>query len=65
MDLDFRNLKTVNQVEELSGGTLSRGKLRAYIYDRKRNGFDHCLIRVGGRWLIDTEQLNEWLGAAV
>lgn len=39
----------------------SEGSLRWLIFNRKFNGFEKVLIRVGRKILLDEEKLVEWL----
>jgi hypothetical protein len=36
------------------------GGLRHLIFYEKSNGFDHCVVRIGRRVLIDEEKFHEW-----
>ena len=69
MSLDFRELLTVKGAAEEAAQTamaagreppFTESKLRAYIHKREHNGFGVVLLRVGGRWFLDPEKLNEW-----
>ncbi|MCZ8036296.1 MAG: DNA-binding protein [Novosphingobium sp.] len=58
--MELRNLLTVAQVEELNPA-LSQATLRWWIFNAEVNGFNKCLIRVGGRVFIDRVALEAWL----
>lgn len=36
------------------------GGLRHLIFYEKTNGFDHCIVRIGRRVLIDEDKYFEW-----
>jgi hypothetical protein len=63
-DLDYSQLRTVSLLVDQSGGVFTHGMVRNWIFNRKENGFSDCLVRVCGRWFIDTERLNRWLASA-
>jgi hypothetical protein len=39
----------------------SEGSLRWAIFNRRLNGFDSCLVRIGRRLLIDEQRFLEWV----
>ncbi len=55
-----RDLLTVRQLAENSPA-FSEASLRNLIFNRKENGFDSVVVRVGGRVLIDLLQFNAYL----
>ncbi len=57
---ELQHLKTVNQLVEEFPHLFTRGALRWLIFNRKTNGFDRCILRVGRRIFIDTRQLEIW-----
>lgn len=66
--VDFRKLRTVRQIVELSKGAnggeeaaFTEGGLRWMIFHSERNGLDEALVRVGRRVLVDEDAFNEWL----
>ena len=59
---DFRNLRTVRQLAKESDA-FSEGSLRWLTHNREKNGFAHCVVRAGGRVLIDLPAFNSWLEA--
>jgi hypothetical protein len=36
------------------------GGLRYLVFHEKTNGFDHCVVRIGRRVLIDEDSFFEW-----
>ena len=34
--------------------------LRWWIFNGKENGFDRCVVRIGGKVLIDLDRFEEW-----
>jgi hypothetical protein len=51
---------TVKQVAKRHPA-FSEGSLRWAIFNRRLNGFDSCLIRIGRRLLIDEQRFLEWV----
>ena len=39
------------------------GQLRALVFNAHKNGFDHCIRRIGRRVLIDETSYFEWVEA--
>lgn len=39
----------------------SRGQLNHFIFNRKKNGFEDVIKKIGNRWLIDEVKFFEWL----
>jgi len=39
------------------------GQLRAMVFNADKNGFDHCIRRIGRRVLIDEVAYFEWVEA--
>ena len=37
------------------------GQLRAMVFNAAKNGFDHCIRRIGRRVLIDEAAYFEWV----
>lgn len=58
---DPQSLRTVRQLCRESPHLFSEGSLRWLIFQRKTNGFDHCVLPVGRRLFIDLEALKQWL----
>lgn len=53
-------LLTVSQfVEKHSWAT--KGGLRGLLFNRKKNGLDVAVVRLGRRLLLDEEQFFQWL----
>lgn len=53
-------LLTVSQfVEKHSWAT--KGGLRALLFNRKKNGLDAAVVRLGRKLLLDEEQFFQWL----
>ena len=58
--MNFENLRTVRQVAQMNPA-FSESSLRWLVVQRKENGFERVMVRVGGRILIDIEKFNLWL----
>lgn len=54
-------LLTVKQMVDTYPHLFTEGSLRSMIFNRKRNGFDECIVRIGRKILIDTDQLRLWM----
>jgi hypothetical protein len=37
------------------------GQMRFFIFNRKKNGFSACIVRLGRRILLDEVKVFEWL----
>jgi hypothetical protein len=59
--MNFANLRSVRQVARLNTA-FSEASLRWLIH-RPPAGFDDCVVRIGGRVLIDFPRFEEWLEA--
>ena len=65
--MDFTNLRTFAQVEEESrptpdaGPTLTVATLRWWYFQRHTNGFDRCVVKIGGRLYVDRVEFGKWL----
>lgn len=58
--MDGKDILTVNQlVDEYPA--FPEATVRWWIYNRARNGFEKCLLRIGGRLYIDRAALLNWL----
>lgn len=57
---ELQHLKTVRQLAEEYPHLFTEPALRWLIFNRKTNGFDRCILRVGKRIFIDTRQLEAW-----
>lgn len=56
----FRDLKTVKQLAaEIPA--FSEASLRWLLFNKKKNGLDRCVRKVGGRVLIDTAEFERWI----
>ncbi len=55
------SLLTVRQLTEQYPHLFTEGSLRWTIFCREENGFDRCIVRVGRRIFIDTDQLRSWM----
>lgn len=58
--MDFENLVTVTQLAEMNPA-FSEATIRWWIFNADHNGFNVCLVRVGGRVYIDLVKFNGWL----
>lgn len=59
--LRLDRLRSVRQLVEMYPHLFTEGGLRWTIFRRKHNGFDACIVRIGRRILIDTDQLERWM----
>ena len=57
---ELQHLKTVRQLAEEYPHLFTEPALRWLIFNREKNGFDRCILRVGRRLFIDTRQLEAW-----
>jgi len=53
-------LLTVDQFSQ-EYPAFSQGSLRFLIFEAKTNGFDHVLVRIGRRVLLDETRFHEWV----
>lgn len=53
-------LLTVDQFSQ-EYPAFSQGSLRFLIFEAKKNGFDHVLVRIGRRVLLDETRFQEWV----
>ena len=37
------------------------GTYRWFVFHRKTNGFNQCLIKIGSRWAVDLDRFEEWM----
>ncbi len=58
--MTLENLFTVKQVAETSPA-FSEASIRWLIFNRKQNGFDEVLVKVGGRVYIDARKLDSFI----
>lgn len=58
---EFEHLRTVRQLCEEYPHLFTEGSLRWWIFQRERNGFSSCIVRIGRRLYIDTRALQAWL----
>ena len=58
---DLKRLRTVKQLCADYPDIFTEGSLRWLIYNKQRNKFDRCIIRIGRRLYIDLEALKAWL----
>ena len=58
---DLKSLRTVKQLCVEYPHLFTEGALRWWIFNRQRNKFDRCIIRIGRRLYIDLEALKAWL----
>lgn len=60
--IDFRELRTVEEIEKLNPGAFPNDRLRYLIEHAAENGLRRCLVRLGPRSiLIHEPRFNEWL----
>jgi len=43
------------------GADFTESSIRWLIHNRKKNGFDMCMIRLGRKILIDLDKFEEWI----
>lgn len=55
------NLLSVSQLVEQYPHLFTEGSLRWMIFQRRQNGFDACIVRIGRKILIDVDQLRIWM----
>lgn len=58
----FVNLRTVRQLAQ-SNPAFGEPSLRWLIYKRNENGFARCVVKIGGRVLIDLVEFEAWLSS--
>ena len=54
-------LLCVRELTERYPNLFTEASLRWTIFRRMQNGFDRCIVRLGRRILIDTDQLRIWM----
>jgi len=60
--VDFRELRTVEQIEASNPGAFPNDRLRYLLEHAERNGLARCIVRLGPRSiLIHEPRFNEWL----
>lgn len=55
-----RRFATVNQTSQIYPA-FTVSSLRYLIFNRKTNGFDKCIYRVGRKILIDVDLFEAWI----
>lgn len=60
VDANVKDYLFLNQFSEATG--ISKGQINWIIFNRKRNGADHFLRRLGRkRWMASPARFYEWL----
>lgn len=59
MSTPRRPLQTINQFTE-ANPAFSNGGVRWLLFNREKNGFKKCVVKIGKRVLIDPEKFDEW-----
>jgi hypothetical protein len=59
--LSFEDLRTVRQIAEANPGVWTEASLRWLIFNAEHNGMTTCIVKVGGRVLIDVARFDHWL----
>lgn len=58
----FLNLRTVKQLAQ-TNPAFGEPSLRWLIHKRNENGFSRCVVKIGGRVLIDLVEFEAWLSS--
>jgi hypothetical protein len=58
--MNAQNALSVAQLAELNPA-FSEATIRWWIFNAETNGFNRCLIRIGGRVFIDRSAFEAWL----
>jgi len=58
--MGFKDLKTVKQIAAESA-VFTEASLRWLLFNKKKNGFERCVRKIGGRVLIDTAEFQRWI----
>lgn len=58
--MNAQNALSVAQLAELNPA-FSEATIRWWIFNAETNGFNRCLIRIGGRIFIDRNAFEAWL----
>jgi hypothetical protein len=58
--MNAQNALSVAQLAELNPA-FSEATIRWWIFNAATNGFNRCLIRIGGRIFIDRNAFEAWL----
>jgi hypothetical protein len=59
--MDQRNLRSVRQLGDET--PISEDSWRWLLFNRKENGLDVAVVRIGRRLYLDIERVREWLEA--
>ena len=58
--MNVQDILTVAQLAELNAA-FSEATIRWWIFNAETNGFERCLVRIGGRVFIDRTAFEAWL----
>lgn len=58
--MDMTNILTVSQLSE-ANPAFTEPMIRWWIFNAEKNGFNACLVRVGGRVFVDRAAFERWL----
>lgn len=59
--MDFSKLYTVRDIVDRTGGILTEGQLRWWIFKAETNGLKSAIVKIGKRVYIDGNAFNMWL----
>jgi hypothetical protein len=62
-DIDFRDLAGIDTLSTESGGEITEGQLRWWVFNADQNGLKPAIVRVGRRVYLSRSRFSNWLAS--